>query len=145
MIRLNFPTVPHDIDLGFGVIVHVLPLTTATMAAIRADLASVDASADASNEALHQAFVRAAARVAVQSWTGVHDADDEPAAVTPAAVDALMDVFQMFDRFAAAYVAPRMLIEEEKKSLSGGLNGTSAVVPPIAPDAPPAAPPAPLN
>lgn len=130
MLRLIHPTEPYWLDLGHGVQVHVLPLTSSLMLAIRASMSrsiGADASTDKTDpgEAMFL-LTRTAARLAIIGWEGVGDGDGQPVEVTPAAVDALMDIFQMCDAFRDLYIIPRLALESEKNGLSPALNGTSA-------------------
>lgn len=136
MIRLNLPTAPHDLDLGHGVAVTVMPLTTATMAAVRAEMVRSGIDATESDDAKGRAFVFACARVAVQAWTGVGDEEGQPIAPTPDRVDSLMNLFQFYDRFNEAYVLPRLLLEEEKKDFAPLPDGTLEAARNIATDVP---------
>ena len=130
MLRLIHPTDPFWLDLGHGVRIHVLPLTSSLMLAIRADMRrSISADAKIEEPDPQEAIyllTRSAARHAIIGWDGVGDADGNPAEVTPAAIEALMDIFQLCDAFRDAYIVPRLLLESEKNGSSPAPNGTSA-------------------
>ena len=130
MLRLIHPTERFWLDLGHGVEVEVLPLTSGLMLPIRAEMTRAIAKDDASHrpeadEAMHL-LTRAAARCAIVDWKGVGDADGNPIEVTPEGIDALMDVFQICDAFRDAYVLPRLVLDAEKNGSSPAPNGTSA-------------------
>ncbi len=130
MLRLIHPTEPFWLDLGYGVRVHVLPLTSSLMLAIRADMRRAIEEDGNTEEPDPQAAIflltRCAARHAIIGWEGVGDAEGAPVDVTPVAVDALMDIFQLCDAFRDAYIAPRLDLESEKNGSSPAPNGTSA-------------------
>lgn len=130
MLRLIHPTEPFWLDLGHGVRVEVLPLTSSLMLSVRADMTKAIAADNRAEkpeaeEALHL-LTRSAARCAIIAWEGVGDEDGNPIAVSPAAVDALMDIFQICDAFRDKYVLPRLDLESEKNGSSPAPNGTSA-------------------
>lgn len=130
MLRLIHPTKPHWLDLGHGVEVEVLPLTSALMLSVRAEMsraiaADTRTAKPEAEEAMHL-LTRAAARCAIIGWKGVGDADGNPIDVTPAHVDALMDVFQICDAFRDAYILPRLTLDAEKNGSSPAPDGTSA-------------------
>jgi hypothetical protein len=138
MLRLIHPTEPYWLDLGYGVEVEVLPLTSTLMLPIRADMnraiaadaavaAAVKAEgADPDGKAAMHLLTRCAARCAIVGWRGVGDADGNPIEVTPEGIDALMDVFQICDAFRDAYIVPRLMLESEKNGSSPAPNGTLA-------------------
>jgi hypothetical protein len=116
MIRLDLKCQPHWLDLGHGVRLHVRPCTTALVMAARAATAR-EARVLPNDEAagtLTAAFVKKLARLAVEQWEGVGDADGAPAAVTPEGVDALLDLWPIADAFERQYLGPALLLEEEK-------------------------------
>ena len=105
MLRLDLTAEPRWLDLGHGVRLRVAPLTTALMVAARSD-AAVEALPDtASDEERALVFAKAIARRAVTDWEGVGDADGNPVPVTPEGIDALLEVWPIFEAFQAVYVA----------------------------------------
>lgn len=149
MLRLIHPTEPYWLDLGHGVEVEVLPLTSTLMLPIRADMSraiAADKRVDPpeAGEAM-LLLTRAAARGAIIGWKGVGDADGNPIEVSPAAVDALMEVFQICDAFRDAYVVPRLTLDAEKNGSSPAPSGTSAGAQTIADGATAPAPSAPTH
>lgn len=130
MLRLIHPTKPHWLDLGHGVEVEVLPLTSALMLAVRAEMSRAIAADDRAErpeaEEAMLLLTRCAARCAIIGWKGVGDADGNPIDVTPSGVEALMDVFQICDAFRDAYIVPRLTLDAEKNGLSPAPSGTSA-------------------
>jgi hypothetical protein len=126
MIRLDLSREPGWLDLGHGVRLHVLPLTTALMVASRSD-AQVEALPEsATNEERAVVFAKAIARRAVTDWEGVGDAQGNPVPVSPEGIDALLDVWPIFEAFQLAYVAKGLMLEQEKNASAPLPSGTSA-------------------
>ena len=117
MIRLDLKRLPHWLDLGHGVRVHVRPCTTALMMSARAE-AQRGASSRASDiEAAGirtTALIKALARLAVLDWEGIGDAAGSAAPVTPESVDTLMDLWPIASAFESAYLGPALLLDAEK-------------------------------
>jgi hypothetical protein len=126
MLRLDLTSEPRWLDLGHGVRLRTAPLTTALMVASRSDPA-VEALADtASDEERALVFAKAIARRAVNGWEGVGDAEGSPVPVTPDGVDALLEVWPIFEAFQATYVAQGLLLDSEKNASAPSPTGTSA-------------------
>lgn len=126
MIRLDLSREPGWLDLGHGVRLRVLPLTTALMVASRSD-AQVEALPDSAiDEERAVVFAKAIARRAVTDWEGVGDAEGAPAPVSPESIDALLDVWPIFEAFQLAYVAKGLMLEQEKNASALSPSGTSA-------------------
>jgi hypothetical protein len=117
MLRLDLTAEPRWLDLGHGVRLHVEPLTSALMMAARAEPAVEALPEDAGNEALALAMAKAVARRAVLACEGVGDAEGRSLSVTPEAVDALLEVWPIFEAFQLGYVAKGLVLEQEKKRL----------------------------
>jgi hypothetical protein len=126
MLRLNLTTEPRWLDLGHGVRLRVAPLTTALMVASRNDAAVEVLPATASDEERALVFAKAIARRSVIGWEGVGDADGNPVPVTPAGIDALLEVWPIFEAFQASYVAKGLLLDAEKNVSAPSPTGTSA-------------------
>jgi hypothetical protein len=126
MIRLDLSREPGWLDLAHGVRVHALPLTTALMVASRSD-AQVEALPEsATDEERAVVFAKAIARRAVTDWEGVGDAQGNPVPVSPEGIDALLDVWPIFEAFQLAYVAKGLMLEQEKNASAPSPSGTSA-------------------
>jgi len=134
MIRLDLSNEPAWLDLGHGVRLHLQPLTTAMMVASRNDRAVAALSEDATDEASALVFAKALARNAVLDWEGVGDADGNTIPVSPEGIDALLDVWPLFEAFQTKYVAKGLVLDQEKNvsaSLpSGSSAGATDIVPP---------------
>jgi hypothetical protein len=126
MLRLDLTAEPRWLDLGHGVRLHVAPLTTALMVAARNDTALEALPATASDEARALVFAKAIARIAVTDWEGVGDADGTPVPVTPEGIDALLEVWPLFEAFQAVYVSNGLLLDAEKNASAPSPTGTSA-------------------
>jgi hypothetical protein len=126
MLRLDLSHAPRWLDLGHGVRLHLLPLTTALMVAARAD-PDVEALPDtASDEARALIFAKAIARRAILDWEGVGDAEGNPVPVSPEGIGALLEVWPIFEAFQLGYVAKGLALDQEKNVSAPSPTGTSA-------------------
>ena len=132
MIRLDLSTEPKWLDLGSGLRLLVLPVTTATMVAARNDPAVEALPTDASQEAMALVMAKAVARRVVTDWEGVGDAGGKPVPVTPEGIDALLDIWPVFETFQTRCLAPHLMLDAEKNASSPLPNGTSAGAMPTA-------------
>lgn len=139
MIRLNIASEPFWLDLGHGVRVKALPLTTAIMISARNDPAVRDLPAEAGEEERALAFSKAVGRRAIIEWEGVGDAEGNPVEPTPAGIDALMECYPIFEAFQLRYVAKGMALDIEKNASAPLPNGISAGAQDTAPHAKPRA------
>ena len=125
MIRLDLSSVPKWLDLGAGLRLHVLPVTTATMVAARNDAAVEALPEAASKEEQALVMAKAVARRVVTGWEGVGDADGKPVPVTPESIDALLDIWPIFEAFQTRCLAPHLMLEQEKNASAPLPTGTS--------------------
>ena len=126
MIRIQLSPEPQWFELGHGVRLHLLPLTTALMVATRSDPAVQALEADASNDSRAAAFAAALARRAIVDWEGVGDADGAVITVSPEGIDALLSLWPIFEAFNLHYVSRGMLLDAEKNGSAPSPTGTSA-------------------
>ena len=127
MIRLNLTATPQWLDLAPGLRLLVGPLTTALMVSARADPAIEALPEGASQEALALAMAKAVARRAVLDWEGVGDAMGIIVPVTPEGIDALLEVWPVFEAFQTMYVAKGLILDAEKNVSAPSPTGPSAV------------------
>ena len=127
MLRLNLTATPEWLTLAPGLRLQLAPLSTAIMLSARADIAAADLPADASIDDLAVIGAKAIARRAVLDWEGVGDADGNPVQVTPEGIDALLEIWPVFEAFQVKYVGNGMLLEQEKNGSAPSPTGTSAV------------------
>ena len=140
MIRLDLNNEPAWLDLGHGVRLHLQPLTTAMMVASRND-PSVAALNDATtDEESALVFAKALARNATLDWDGVGDAGGNVIPVSPEGIDALLDVWPLFEAFQIKYVAKGLVLDQEKNVSALLPTGSSAGAEIIAQPAPATAP-----
>ena len=125
MIRIQLSPEPQWLDLGHGVRLQLLPLTTALMVATRSDPAVQDLAADASNDSRAAVFAAALARRAIVGWEGVGDEDDNVLPATPEGIDALLSLWPIFEAFNLLYVSRGMLLDAEKNGSAPLPTGTS--------------------
>jgi hypothetical protein len=135
MIRLNLTATPAWLDLAPGLRLQVAPLTTALMVSARADPAIETLPEGASQEALALAMAKAIARRAVLDWEGVGDDTGQPLPVTPEGIDALLEIWPIFEAFQTQYVAKGLILDAEKNVFAPLPNGPSAGAIAIAPPA----------
>ena len=135
MIRLNLSTDPRWVDLLPGLRLVVWPVTTAIMAAARADAALNDLDDDSPREMLAVAMAQAVARRIVVDWTGVGDDDGNPVPVTPDGIDALLNIWPVFEAFQEKVLGPYLVLDAEKNASAPSPNGTSAAATDIVPPA----------
>ena len=149
MLRLNLNTEADWLDLGHGVRVLALPLTTAIMMAARKEaqtripLPEGDALADEAaldTDSIGVVMAKAVARIVISDWDGVGDADGKPVPVTPEGIDALLDIWPIFEAFQTRYVAHAMILDAEKNASPPLPNGNSVGAAPTAKPARPQKP-----
>ena len=122
MLRLNLSTEPRWLDLGHGVRLLVEPLTTAIMLAARSDptivaaAAAADAETGTSNDDLARIVAKAVARIVVKDWEGVGDEDGKPLPITPEGIDALLELWPIFEAFQTKYIAGALILDAEKNA-----------------------------
>ena len=127
MIRLNLTAAPQWLDLAPGLRLLVGPLTTALMVSARADLAIEALPDGASQEALALAMAKSVARRAVLDWEGVGDDTGNDVPVSPGGIDALMEIWPIFEAFQTRYVAKGLILDAEKNVSAPSPTGPSAV------------------
>ena len=122
MLRLDLSYDPRWLDLGHGVRLLVESLTTAVMLAARSDptiiAATEDAAIDAahSNDDLARIVAKAVARIVVKDWDGVGDEDGKPMPLTPEGIDALLELWPIFEAFQTKYIAGALILDAEKNA-----------------------------
>ncbi len=143
MLTLDLTNAPFWRELVPGVRVKLRPLTTALMVAARSDPAIADLPKEARTEEAALAMAKALARSAILEWDGIGDAEGEPLPVSPEAVDALLDIWPIFEAFQSLYVAKGLLLDAEKNASSpvpsgSSVGGTATALPadPSVPTAP---------
>ena len=126
MIRLNLTATPEWLDLAPGLRLLVGPLTTALMVSARADAAIEGLPDGASQEELALAMAKAVARRAVLDWEGVGDDAGNIVPVSPDGIDALLELWPVFEAFQTQYVARGLILDAEKNVSAPSPTGPSA-------------------
>jgi len=126
MLKLDLSNKPAWLDLGHGVRVFLAPLTTAMMVAARSDPAIAALPEEASDEEGALVFAKALARNAITDWEGVGDVDGHNIPVSDDAIDALLDVWPLFEAFQTQYVAKGLILDQEKNASPLLPTGSSA-------------------
>jgi hypothetical protein len=134
MLTLDLTNAPYWCELVPGVRLKLRPLTTALMVAARSDIAISDLPKDAKTEEAALAMAKALARSAILDWEGIGDAEGNVITVTPDAIDALLDIWPIFEAFQSLYVAKGLLLDAEKNASSplpsGSLAGATVTAQP---------------
>ena len=136
MIRLNLTATQQWLDLAPGLRLLVGPLTTALMVSSRADPAIEALPEGASQEAMALAMAKAVARRAVLDWEGVGDAMGTIVPVTPEGIDALLEIWPVFEAFQTMYVAKGLILDAEKNVSAPSPTGPSVGLPSFLPRLP---------
>ena len=126
MIRLNMTATPQWLDLAPGLRLLVGPLTTALMVSARADPAIEALPEGATQEELALAMAKAVARRAVLDWEGVGDDSGDAVPVSPEGIDALLEIWPVFEAFQTKYVARGLILDAEKNVSAPSPSGHSA-------------------
>ena len=126
MLRLNLAREAAWLDLALGVRVKVEPLTTAIMVAARTDPAVRAIAPGTPDDSIAVIFAKAIATRAIVDWEGVGDADGAPIPISPEAIDALLDLLPIFEKFQTTYVAKGLELEAEKNVSPPSPIGSSA-------------------
>ena len=135
MIRLNLTATPQWLTLAPGLRLLVDPLTTALMVSARADAAIESLPETATTEELALAMAKAVARRAILELEGVGDENGRVVAVTPEGIDALLEIWPVFEAFQTGYVAKGLILDAEKNVSAPSPSGPSAAASGIAPHA----------
>ena len=120
MLRLNLSTEPQWLDLGHGVRLFVEPLSNAVMLAARSDPAILAATQgegvedSPSNDDLARIVAKAVARIVVKDWESIGDEDGKPLPITPEGIDALLEIWPIFEAFQTRYIAGALILDAEK-------------------------------
>ncbi len=126
MIRLNLTADPSWLALAPGLRLQVAPLTTALMVSARSDPAIEALPDTATQEELALAMAKAVARRAVLDWEGVGDDAGDPVPVSPEGIDAMLEIWPVFEAFQTQYVAKGLILDAEKNVSAPLPTGPSA-------------------
>ncbi len=125
MLTLDLSNEPRWHELAPGVRVQLRPLTTALKVATRSDPDVEAVTDETSDETRALIFAKALARRAVLNWEGVGDADGNVINPSPEAIDALLDIWPIFEAFQLVYVSKGLLLEQEKNVSAPSPTGPS--------------------
>jgi hypothetical protein len=134
MLRLNLSHEARWLDLGHDVEILVAPMTTALMMAARNEAQgqitlpdeSDDDATNLDTDGIALAMAKAVARIAIQDWKGVGDDNGFSVPVSPEGIDALLDIWPIFEAFQTKYVARAMILDAEKNASPPLPTGSSA-------------------
>ena len=116
MIRLDLASEPRWVELGHGVRVKAAPLTSAMLIAAREDPAVRELPEEASVGERSLVFCKAVARRVILDWEGVGDADGVAIAPTAEGIDALLDLYPLFQAWEVDYVGKGLALSAEKNA-----------------------------
>lgn len=136
MIRLNLETKPCWVDLGHGVRVKVVPITSALIAAASSSAELTGLPPETTTDVRMSVLGSVLARLAILEWEGVGDEAGAPLDPTPDGITALMDLYQLNMAFRDAYLLKGFMVAAEKKGSAPLPSGTLAGAPTIAAPAP---------
>jgi hypothetical protein len=134
MLRLNLTNEAQWLDLGHGIEIQVAPMTTALMMAARKaaqgqitfpDAPDTD-DANLDTDGIALAMAKAVARIAIRDWKGVGDDNGFSVPVSPEGIDALLDIWPIFEAFQTKYVARAIILDAEKNASPPLPTGSSA-------------------
>ena len=135
MIRLNLTATPEWLDLAPGLRLLVGSVTTPLMVSARADLAVETLPEGASQEEMALAMAKSVARRVVLDWEGVGDDAGNIIPVSPEGIDALLEIWPVFEAFQTQYVARGLILDAEKNASAPSPTGPSVGATSIAPPA----------
>ncbi len=96
------------------------------MVAARNDDAVTALSEEASDEERALVFAKAIAKIAILDWDGVGDTEGNAIKPSPEHIDALLDIYPVFEAFQLRYVSKGLLLDAEKNVSAPLPNGSSA-------------------
>lgn len=120
MLKLNLSNESRWIDLAGGVKIKAKPLTSAMMLAARNNprvVALAKGRVDENvvqDDAVALEVAKIIGGMVIEDWDGVGDAAGEAVAVSQDWIDALFDLWPIFEAFQVGVVAGAMLVDAEK-------------------------------
>jgi hypothetical protein len=119
MLKLDLSAEPRWVDLTSGVRLKVKPLTSSLMLAARHDPRVQALARDGETpdeDLLTLEVAKVLAGLVIEDWEGVGDGSGEPVTVAQDWIDALLDLWPMFEAFQEKVVAGAMLLDAEKNA-----------------------------
>jgi len=120
MLKLNLSNESRWIDLAGGVKIKAKPLTSVMMLAARNNprvVALAKGRVDENvvqDDAVALEVAKIIGGMVIEDWDGVGDAAGEPVPVSQDWIDALFDLWPIFEAFQVNVVAGAMLVDAEK-------------------------------
>jgi hypothetical protein len=120
MLKLNLSNESRWIDLAGGVKIKAKPLTSVMMLAARNNprvVALAKGRVDENvvqDDAVALEVAKIIGGMVIEDWDGVGDAAGEPVPVSQDWIDALFDLWPIFEAFQVGVVAGAMLVDTEK-------------------------------
>lgn len=139
MLRLNLNKKPEWLDLGHGVRFFVAPITSETVLSSQSDPSVKFLGEDVSDAQCALVAAKVLAKKTVLEWDGVGDEDGNPIKMSEEGLNALLDVWPIFEAFQAKCVAGAMLVDAEKNASAplpnGSTTGETTIAAPAEPPA----------
>jgi len=99
MLKLNITPDPRWVDLAGGVRIKARPLSSAMMLAARSE-PRVTALVESKDEgAIALEVAKVIAGLVIEDWDGIGDETGQPVAVSESWINALLDLWPMFEAF----------------------------------------------
>lgn len=105
---------PFWFDLIDGVQLYVKPITSALMLKVQGSMPQRDDDADEREWFVE--FIKHVALAAIMKWSGIGDANGEPAEITKENVWCLLDDYQIFTEFQSKYLGDYEQRQQEKNA-----------------------------
>jgi len=132
MLKLNFDREPRWLDPAPGVRLLVRAPTSLVFTVAGETMGWTPVDGLPIESVIRVAFVKATAKAAILDWEGVGDTTGQAIPPSPEAIDALMDIREIYLAFEKDYVAPGLRLDQEKNALPPAPDGISAAGEPIA-------------
>lgn len=115
LLKLGVERAPYWLDVARGVRVQFRPITVASILLARSVAADVlQAGGDDAAIKAGVAFTRSLSHSGIAAWEGIGDADGNVVEPTPENIDALLELWPVFDAIDRLYVGPALIRDSEK-------------------------------
>jgi hypothetical protein len=115
LLKLGVDREPYWLDVARGVRVQFRPITVASILLARSVAADVlQAGGDDAAIKAGVAFTRSLSHSGIMAWEGIGDANGNVAEPSPENIDALLELWPVFDAIDRLYVGPALIRDSEK-------------------------------
>ena len=115
MLKLGVDRAPFWLEVSRGVRVQFRPISVAAILLARS--AAADALQEGGDDAAVKAgvaFTRSLSHSGIAAWEGIGDADGNVVEPTAENIDALLELWPVFDAIDRLYVGPALIRDSEK-------------------------------